>query len=64
MRRPTKKQGEKGVCAPVHKRWIVERTCAWLGVFRGLAVDFEASPKMAEAFIQVAAIAIALKKIE
>jgi len=64
VRRPTKKQGEKGKFPPVHKRWILERAFAWLGIFRRLAVDFEASPKIAEVFIQVAAIAIALRKIE
>lgn len=62
VKRPHKKPGEKGVFKPIHKRWIVERTFAWLGIFRRLAVDFETTPHMAEACIQVAAIALALKK--
>ena len=62
VKRPPKKTGEKGVFTPVHKRWIVERTFAWLGIFRRLAVDFETSPHMAEASIQIAAISLAIKK--
>lgn len=64
VKRPRKTEGEKGEFKVVHKRWIVERTFAWLGIFRRLAVDFETSPKMAEAFIQAAAISISLKKIQ
>ena len=63
VKRPRANAEEKGKFHVLPKRWIVERTFAWLGTFRRLSVDFETSPKMAEAFIQVAAISITLKKI-
>ncbi|MGL4825048.1 MAG: transposase, partial [Alphaproteobacteria bacterium] len=47
----------------LHKRWIVERIFSWLGIFRRLAVDVETLSTTAEAFIQVAAIALKLKQI-
>lgn len=62
-KRPYKKQGIKGEFKVMPKRWIVERTFAWLGIFRRLAVDFETTVKMAEAFIQIAAISLCLNKI-
>ena len=36
------------------KRWIVERTFAWLGQNRRLSKDYEWLPESAEAFIYVA----------
>jgi putative transposase len=36
------------------KRWIVERTFAWLGHNRRLSKDYERLPESAEAFIYVA----------
>src|SRR5262249_42803929 len=33
------------------KRWIVERTFAWLGRYRRLSKDYEANPKSSEAWI-------------
>lgn len=36
LKRPTKKAREKGVFIPVQKRWLVERTFSWLGIFRRL----------------------------
>jgi transposase len=37
------------------KRWIVERTFAWLGRYRRLSKDYEANPKSSEAWIYLAA---------
>ena len=62
-KRPLKKKGEKGVFQVVPKRWIVERTFAWLGAFRRLSVDRETHPKTSEAFIILANISLALNKI-
>lgn len=42
------------------KRWIVERTFAWLGNFRRLAKDFEILTENAENFIRIAMIKITL----
>ena len=45
------------------KRWIVERTFAWLIRFRRLARDYEGLPSSSEAFIQVAAIRLFLTRL-
>jgi len=48
---------------PLAKRWIVERTFAWLLNFRRLAVDYEVKTDTAEAMIKIAAIILLLNKI-
>ena len=46
---------EKGPSRPfLPKRWIVERTFAWLGQNRRLSKDYERLPESGEAFIYVA----------
>jgi putative transposase len=45
---------EKGPRAFLPKRWIVERTLAWLGQNRRMSKDYERLPETAEAFIYVA----------
>ena len=40
--------------AVLAKRWVVERTFAWLNHFRRLAKDYEISTKSAEAVIMIA----------
>jgi transposase len=45
------------------KRWIVERTLAWLTNSRRLVRDYEVSPKQAEAMIKVAMIHLMLKRL-
>lgn len=45
------------------KRWIVERTFAWLTRHRRLARDFEKLPETSEAFIYLALIRIMLKRL-
>ncbi|MBD0378365.1 MAG: IS5 family transposase [Flavisolibacter sp.] len=45
------------------KRWIVERTFAWLGNFRRLAKDYEKTLHMAKAMILMSAIVITLRKL-
>lgn len=44
----------------IPKRWIVERTLAWLGGFRRLAKDFEILTQSAENMIRIAMIKMAL----
>jgi len=46
---------------PLPKRWIVERTFAWLSAQRRLTVDYERKVKNSEAFIQIAMIRLMLK---
>jgi len=48
---------------PLPKRWIVERTFAWLLNFRRLAVDYEIKTDSAEAMVKIAAIKLLLNKI-
>ena len=45
------------------KRWIVERTFAWLQNFRRLAKDYEKTVHMAKAMIIMSAIVITLRKL-
>jgi putative transposase len=47
----------------VHKRWIVERTFAWLGRNRRLSKDYERSPRVSEAMIHIAMIKIMLRRL-
>lgn len=46
------------------KRWIVERTFAWLGCCRRLSKDFEKLVKSAENMIRVAMIYILLRRTQ
>ena len=45
------------------RRWVVERTLAWLNRCRRLAMDFENLNRMALAFIRVASIRLMLRRL-
>jgi transposase len=45
------------------KRWLVERTFAWLGRYRRLAKDYERKTKHSEATIYIASCKIMLAKL-
>jgi putative transposase len=45
------------------KRWIVERTFAWLALSRRLNRDDEINPRHSETMIQLAMIRVPLKRI-
>jgi putative transposase len=36
------------------RRWVLERTCAWLGRYRRLSKDYEALPETEEAWMYLA----------
>jgi putative transposase len=55
-------EGAKGFLL-LPKRWIVERTFAWLGRYRRLAKDYEYSPTTSEAMIRVAMIHLMVRRV-
>jgi putative transposase len=49
--------------AVVPRRWVVERTFAWLGRFRRLSKDYEFLPATSEAVIQLAMIQLLTRRL-
>jgi putative transposase len=49
--------------AVLPKRWIVERTFAWLGRCRRLSKDYEGKPDTGEAWVHIAMIHLMLKRL-
>jgi len=45
------------------RRWIVERTCAWLGNFRRRVVRYDRSLTIYQAFIHIACFMIVLPRV-
>jgi putative transposase len=56
------KHGGKGFHV-LPKRWIVERTFAWLLRFRRLSKDYELLPETSEAMVQVAMIDVMVRRL-
>jgi putative transposase len=48
---------------PARKRWVVERTFAWLSRQRRMARDYERTPESSEALIYISMIRIMLKQL-
>ena len=55
--------GQRGF-AVLPKRWVAERTFAWLGRCRRLSKDYEGLPETGEAWIHLAMIHLMLKRLE
>lgn len=49
--------------AVLPKRWVVERTLAWLGRCRRLSKDFECSTRNSLAFLRWASVRLMLRKL-
>ena len=57
--KPTDQRGFKAL----PRRWVVERTFAWLGRCRRLSKDYEAVPATHEAWVQIAMTHLMLKRL-
>ncbi len=57
-----KPAGQRGF-AVLPKRWVVERTFAWLGRYRRLSKDYEVLPESEEALIRLAMTALMLRRL-
>ncbi|EIA38243.1 transposase-like protein [Thermus parvatiensis] len=48
---------------PLPKRWVVERTFAWLGRNRRLAKGYEANPRVSEAWVYLGMLRLLVKRL-
>ncbi len=48
---------------PLPKRWVVERTFAWLGRNRRLAKDYEENPRASEAWVYLGMLRLLVKRL-
>ena len=59
----TKPAGQKGfVVSP--KRWVVERTFAWLGWYRGLSRDYEYTVRHSESMVKLSQIHLMARRLK
>lgn len=57
-----KAPGQRGFVV-LPKRWVVERTFAWLGRFRRLSKDYEEQTRNSETMIRLAMISIMVRRL-
>jgi len=55
-------QEQKGFSV-LPRRWVVERTFAWLGLNRRLCKDYERLPESSVAFIHIAMIRLMVRRL-
>ena len=60
---PQREDGQKGFVVEA-KRWVVERTFAWFGFFRRLAIDYEHTPRSSQSFLLLANISMIILKVK
>jgi putative transposase len=59
-----KRQDAQAGFVVLPRRWIVERTFAWLGRYRRLSKDYEALPESSETAIYLAMIHLMLRRLD
>jgi putative transposase len=47
----------------LHRRWVVERSIAWMGRYRRLSKDYEYETSSSEAWIQISAVQLMLRRL-
>ena len=57
------RKGQPKGYVPLPRRWVVERTFAWLGRWRRLSKDYEQNPCSSVAWIYVAMIGLMIKRL-
>ena len=55
--------GDREAAKSLPRRWVVERTFAWLGKQRRLSKDYKKRPASSEALIQIAMSALMLRRL-
>lgn len=60
---PARKDGQKGFVIEA-KRWVVERTFAWLNHFRRVVMDYEHTPESAQSFLILANTSMVISRID
>ena len=60
---PIRQNGTKGFVVEA-KRWVVERTLAWLNHFRRVVIDYEHTPQSAKSFLILANISMLIWRID
>ena len=60
---PNRAEGQKGFVIEA-KRWVVERTFAWLNYFRRTVMDHERTPRSAQSFLLLANISMVIWRID
>ena len=60
---PNREPGSKGFVVEA-KRWVVERTFAWLNFFRRVVVDYEHTPQSSVSFLHLANISMVIWRID
>ena len=58
-----RRRDPKSQFVPLPRRWVVERTFAWLGRSRRLAKDYERHSSSSRAMVQLAAIQLMLRRV-
>ena len=61
---PNRKAPGQSNFVPLPRRWVVERTFAWLGRSRRLSKDYEQNPRSSEAHLYLAMTALMLRRLD